>query len=85
VAGRVRVGMRDMAGSGFGGVLLGCDGHGGPRWGRRRSVGGEVAEAGEGGKERWQLKGFALELIVQLTRAPAAQIGHNWILYVRPT
>lgn len=29
VAGRVRVGMRDMAGSGFGGVLLGCDGHGG--------------------------------------------------------
>lgn len=54
VAGRVRVGMRDMAGSGFGGVLLGCDGHGCQGGGRRRrSVGGEVAEAGEGGKERW--------------------------------
>ena len=86
VAGRVRVGMRDMAGSGFGGVLLGCDGHGcqGGRRRRRRSVGGEVAEAGEGGEREMALKGLALELIVQLTRAPAAQIGHNWIFIRSP-
>jgi len=78
-----------MAGRNFGRVLLGCDGHKWSSWGRELGGGG-----GDGGEERegeterqkrWQLKGLALELIVQLTHAPAAQIGHNWIFIRMPS
>lgn len=66
------MGMRDMAGSDFGGVLLYCNGHG--EWGQAGDdsweEGGEEGEAAAGERE---LGDSATDW------GRAAQIGHNWI------
>lgn len=68
-----------MAGGGFGGVLLGRNGHEARRgqgvdeiW-RGSGEGVEEGEEGEGGR-KMVIEGLTLELIVQLTRLPLRSV-----------